>query len=588
LLKCGSGPLFRTFVLIFFGTDIQVTAMLKHIFLLLCFSPISWASQIPIHVYHTNDLHSHFEGFKVPALNSKKYERRGGFDRMALQIQKIRERAKSEGGISFGVDGGDFFAGTVFSAIAPSKEKDFPEFEFLHENGFELVTLGNHEFDAMNVGLAVMLEKASRTGLPIVSSNIEVANPKSILYSFLGPEKVIRPYLVKSFESKTGSLKIGFLGALGPDGCLVSRATREDVRFVGFNDHKSKLQLKELARHLQSHIRFLRESEKVDLVVLSIHGGGREAVELAERLAGLDLLIAGHTHKKEFKIVNGTIVTQTGSYSENLGHLNLVFDQKSRRLSLADEKSDHYIAIDDKLPASEYWTKKITDWRKQSLSIMGLSPTAADEVVFTPKKDYITGRQLFNPMGLFVASLIHDQLNLSHQAKIDFYFTSAGLIRESFYKDVPYTQSELFNIFSVGFDDQQKPGVDVVAFYLTSKEVRKLIHFLELYSHFSGTFSPVTSEALSYRVRPWGIPFINRVADLNLNGRALDKVEGLVKVATNRFVAKNIDTLSKLSYGFVTIEPKDQNGNLITRYETFPKEYQLLIESLKRNKNEVD
>jgi 2',3'-cyclic-nucleotide 2'-phosphodiesterase (5'-nucleotidase family) len=395
---------------------------------------------------------------------------------------------------------------------------------------------------------------------------------------------VIREYLVKTFESPKGNLKIGFLGILGPDGCLVSRATREDVRFIGFSDDKSKLQLKELADHLQKKIDYLRTQAKVDLVILTMHGGGEESHDLANALSGLDVLIAGHTHKLEFEIVNGTIVTQTGSYGENLGYLNLVYDTVKRKLALFDGTRAKHIAIDASMPASSEWSRRVSDWRKKSLSLMGLSPADADEIVFVPDKDYLAERKLFSPMGLFVTTAVHKELNSAQAAKIDLYFTSAGLIRKSFFKGIPYTQSDLFNIFSIGFDDNQKPGVDIVAFYLTPKEIRTLLNFLELYSKFSGTFSPVMSDSIGYDIRWWGIPFLNRVTNLKLHGVDLDKHSGLIKVATNSFVAKSIDTIHKISYGLVSVVPKDENGNPTSRYQIYPKEYEMLIGHLKRLK----
>ena len=55
-------------------TLILTTLILSHTYLASCF-----AAEIPFSVFHTNDLHSHFDGIKTPSGNE--YEVRGGIIR---------------------------------------------------------------------------------------------------------------------------------------------------------------------------------------------------------------------------------------------------------------------------------------------------------------------------------------------------------------------------------------------------------------------------------------------------------------------------------------------------------------------------
>ncbi len=204
-------------------------------FVLLAAFTLSLQAQdhIPFTVFHSNDLHSHFDGVKVRSGDS--FEKRGGYARISTAISEIRKHKKDE--IVIGVDAGDFFSGTIFTAIALSKESEFPEYQFFVENKYDLLTLGNHEFDPMNDGLELILKKASENPaqIPFVASNLYV-NHDSPLRKYVGDNALIRPYLIKEFVGPNGNLKVGFLGVLGPDGCLVSISTRVDVHFIGFDD----------------------------------------------------------------------------------------------------------------------------------------------------------------------------------------------------------------------------------------------------------------------------------------------------------------------------------------------------------------
>lgn len=544
--------------------------------------PLKAQNLIPFTVFHTNDLHSHLDGVKVASGES--YEKRGGYARLTTAISDIRKQKKDE--IVIGVDAGDFFSGTIFSAMALSSSKDFPEYEFFVENNFDLLTLGNHEFDPMNDGLEIVLEKAAKNhkSIPLIASNLYVKHDSS-LRKYVGEDKLIRPYMIKEFKGLKGAIKVGFLGVLGPDGCLVSRSTREDVHFIGFDDQKSKEQLNDLAEHLNKIIYDMRSRHKVDVIILSMHGGGKESFELAKKLNGLDILIAGHTHKQEFAVVNGTVINQTGSYGENLGFLEFYFNPQNKIITLKNASANHIITITDKIPENHSWKNRINKWRVKSFELMGekSSPT---EVVFNPKKSYLRSSAIPNPMGTLVTKGVLAELNSSlptAEEKIDIYLTSMGLVRTSFYKNTPYDRAEIFEAVAIGYDKNKQPGVDVVSFYLTPKEVRLVVSFMEIYRFISTSFSPAISPNLSFKIRKWGIPFINRIYDLKLGDTPLSDIDRPIKIATNRYVVDNISTVKKITRGWIDLGPKTKTGEPIITYPVHPKEYQLLIEHFRKN-----
>ncbi len=550
---------------------------------------LAWQSEakeniIPFTVFHTNDLHSHFDGVKVPV--GKSYEKRGGYARISTLIKDLRQAKKNE--IVIGVDAGDFFSGTIFSGLAlSSHEPFFPEYQFFKENKFDLLTLGNHEFDALNDGLEIMLDKASKsaTDHPFIATNLYVTHGSS-LKKFLGEDKLIRTFSIKDFEGSGGKIRVGFLGILGPDACLVSRSTRGDVHFLGFDDEKSKEDFGELVKLINSKIDDLKKHKNVDVVILTMHGGGAESYKLAGQLRGLDVLISGHTHKQEFAIVNDVIINQTGSYGENLGLLELQYDTTSKKVRLIHPENSHVITVTEKITEDFKWKKNINTWRAQAFKLMN-ETTHPDEVVFTPKKSYIRSSKIPNPMGELVTKACREELNskLSRDDQIDLYITSMGLVRTSFHQNTPYTRAEIFEAVSIGYDDKKRPGVDVATFYLSPKEVKLIINFMEIYTFISTSFSPALSPNLTFKIRKWGIPFINRIYDLKLNGKDLTDYERNIHIATNKFVVMNIETVRKITKGWINLEPKTKEGEPMKNYPIHPKEYILMTEHFLKNPN---
>ncbi len=556
-------------------------------------SPTSHVDGIKFSIYHTNDLHSHFDGVKYSNKDFSGFIKKGGFDRLSSAILKVRNEKISNGEIILGIDAGDLFSGTIFSALGPSYLKSFPEYEFLSKNFYDVMILGNHEFDPMNLGLEKMLSKVSlyqsseKMATPIVASNIYLKKDTTSLSKYIGSNKLIKNYLIKEYISPKDQKKVkfAFLGILGPDGCRVSTSTREDVGLIGFIDEKHKTDLGALVDFINPLVKELRTKENVQIVVISMHGGGSEVKKLARKISGVDVIIAGHTHEEEFFIENGIIISQTGSYGEKLGLLELTYDEKLKKVFLVNPNKHPIIPIDEQTPPNPYWTKIINDWRKDSFKLMGDDKKNNDEIVFVPKEDHIISSVPFSPAGTFIASSLRDQLNFETTNDVDIYFTSTGLIRTSFYKGVPYTRPEIFELVSIGFDKNSVPGVDVVSFYLTPHEVKLVLNFLELYSFVSPSYSPVFSSNLTFDYTKWGIPFLNRITNIKLNGKNLSDENRLIKIATNKYITNNLGTISKATRGFVKIDPKDKFGKSTRDYPTHSKEYNLLTNYFLRNKN---
>ena len=113
-------------------------------------------------IVHTNDLHSHLQGFS-PEIDYRPFDAGadttlGGWSRIAAVIKKTKKERKNPVLI---LDSGDYTMGSLFHMLA--REEAF-ELRLLKAMGYDAVTLGNHEFDLKPGGLARILKAAKAGG----------------------------------------------------------------------------------------------------------------------------------------------------------------------------------------------------------------------------------------------------------------------------------------------------------------------------------------------------------------------------------------------------------------------------------------
>ena len=209
-------------------------------------------------ILHTNDLHSHLLGFSpnidYSPLKTDDDATVGGWSRIAAAIKS--EKAKRTNP-TLVLDAGDFLMGSLFHMVA---REEGLELRLLKEMGYDVITLGNHEFDLMPEGLARILTSAHRKGgtPEIVFSNaiFDKQNSEDDTFEETFAKRLIKPYIVKEMQG----IRIGIYGILGKDAALVSPFAKP----LKFRDPI------EASREI---VKTLRENEHVDLVICLSHGG---------------------------------------------------------------------------------------------------------------------------------------------------------------------------------------------------------------------------------------------------------------------------------------------------------------------------
>src|SRR6218665_546016 len=116
-------------------------------------------------ILHTNDTHSNIEPF--PATHSK-YPNQGGVSRRATLVNEIREKND----YVLLLDAGDIFQGTPYF----NEFKGELEMKVMEEMKYDVVTLGNHDFD---IGMEAYVKAHANANFPVVNCNYDFGTTPS-------------------------------------------------------------------------------------------------------------------------------------------------------------------------------------------------------------------------------------------------------------------------------------------------------------------------------------------------------------------------------------------------------------------------
>ena len=223
------------------------------------------AEKPPLVILHSNDTHSHFEPDR-----SGMYPGLGGVIERAAFVDSVRAAA-GPGNVLL-LHAGDFSQGTTYF----SELHGDLEIQALNAMGYDVVTLGNHEFDN---GLEDLGRRLSALEMPVVVCNYD--------FSPFEAGKYIKPYAIL----ERAGLKIGVIGLL----C--------DLKSMVAGDIAERVPEFPWVETVQKYADMLKGDEKCDLVILLSHIGYTEHNPgdvtdpiLCSKTRNIDLFVTGHSH----------------------------------------------------------------------------------------------------------------------------------------------------------------------------------------------------------------------------------------------------------------------------------------------------
>lgn len=528
------------------------------------FAANGWTAEKSITIVHTNDMHSHFQGFS-PEVDYQPFkvnadETVGGWSRVAAVIQKIK-REKSNPVLV--VDAGDYTMGSFFHML--NREEAF-ELRLLKDMGYDVVGLGNHEFDLKPAGLAATLKAAkARGGAPqIIFANAVFDRQKPQLADL---EDAFSETGVKSYTIlERGGLKIGIFGILGKDAIEVSPFAKP-------------LKFSDPVQTARDMVKILRDQEKVDLVICLSHSGLRDNPKksedeiLAAEVKGIDIIVSGHTHTSLEKpiIVNGTIIVQAGSYGRFVGVLDII--REAGRVAL---KNYTLVPINSSV-AGDPKIQKTIDAFKQQLNARLLVPKnlSYDQIVAETAWD-LKIAAMESPLGNLLADSIRWCVNRASfdpndpSSRVIVAVESNGIIRDYLLrgKTGKVGFGDLFRTIPLGIGVDNTMGYPLISFYLYGYELKRALEVLTSVRPLKSNddyFLQVSGLRFTYN--PRRVPF-DRVTGIEIGSeeegyRPLDYSRSnrrLYRVAANIYNATFLKVVGRFTYSLLEIAPKDRNG----------------------------
>ena len=450
-------------------------------------------------ILHTNDVHGAVEGYAYIAQLKADYEAKGA--EVIL------------------VDAGDFSQGTTY--VSSTKGAD--AVTMMNAAGYDVVTLGNHEFD---YGYAQLKENMSKAKFKVVCADVFNEDGTPIFDASY------------TYTTKSG-VKVGFFGMETPE--TQTKANPALIKGLTFADKDA------FTKAAADQVAALKDA---DVVICLAHLGvdaesaPYRSTDLYAAVKGIDFIVDGHSHTVMTKGEKGEPIQSTGTAFKNIGVI--VIDNASKKIesnSLYEIKED--TAKDATVAAA---AKTIVDrvnaeygvvFAKSEVTLNGAKAPNGNRDVETNNGDLITDamrwKVLQNKDGLTV--------NEDHVVAI----TNGGGIRAAIAKgDV--TKKDINTVLPF--------GNTVAVVYVTGEQ---LLEALE-----ASTFSTPTAvggfpqvSGINFTIHTgkaydkndatypestyYGPKTINRVVINSVNGKEF-KANEVYAVVTNNFCAAGGDT----------------------------------------------
>jgi 5'-nucleotidase len=409
-------------------------------------------------------------------------------------------------------------AGDMVGASSPVSAllQDEPTIEFLNKLGFDVGTLGNHEFDeGVNEMLRLIYGGTHpKTGyfpgadFPYVCAN--VIDKKT-------GKPILPPYVIK----KVKGVPIGFIGVTLSD--TPSIVTPSGVAGVTFTDE---------AEAINKAVKQLKRLGVRAIVVLAHNPGvsnkdgsnaSGEIVDIAKKVDDeVDVIFAGHNHAYLNALVDGKLLVQSYSYGTAFSDVDLTIDRRTK--DVVAKKAEIVTTYQDSIKPDPEITKLINKYEAKVAPII-------NQVVGTAKTTISAEQNASGESAL--GNLIADAQRTA--MKTDFAFMNPGGIRADI-EQGEVTWGELYNV--------QPFSNQLVKMTLTGEQIRKLLN----QQWQSNQTRMLQISGLTYT---WDAnkPIGDKVVDIYLpNGTKLDP-NAEYTVTANSFLADGGDNFTVFTEG---------------------------------------
>jgi 5'-nucleotidase len=467
-------------------------------FMMIIITAIPAAAEVGdvVVIYHTNDVHGYYEPSETTI----------GHDVIAGIVA-----SESDQGDTYLVSAGDMIQGNYFV----NNNKGEAAMEIMDAAGYDLMTLGNHEFD---YGVDRLLElRTMESGFDFMTQ------------AGFGGINWAAPHLMEM-----GDTKVGFFGITTPETVQSSSGGRE----VDFGTFET------ITEYANDSAATLRE-EGAEIVICVTHmgiydEGYGDIYQLRDDTEGIDLFIDGHSHTPLADITEAAAkapIVSAGQYAQYLGKVTFTetregWDIKTESLT---PETANAAPLTEKGKAKAAEVKAVIDKWTAYANEMGKTVVAQNPAAMTAVRADLRTKETL--IGDFTA----DAIAASSGAGIA--LMNGGSIRA----DIPAGEITVADINST------LPFVNfIVMAEMDGKTLRAALeHSLSFYPNETGGFLQVSGVTVTYNP---SAPAGNRIISLVADGKEVTD-DAVYKVATNDWIAGGGDGYDMLPAVFAKTEP---------------------------------
>ena len=517
-------------------------------------------------ILFTHDTHSHLNSF-ITIVDGEKKEA-GGF----AKLKTLIEEHKKVNPDTLVLDGGDFSMGTLIQTVY---DTEAAELRMLGQIGCDVTTLGNHEFDYQSKGLADMLNAAKNSGdtvpsLVLCNVDWDAMEEAGLSEGQKQIQSAFEKYQVKDYVVvQKGNIKIAVLGVFGKD-ALVCAPTCELV-------------WKDPVKAAKQTVEKIKKKEKVDMIACVSHSGTCDDADksedeiLAKEVPDIDLIISGHTHSQLDKPIQhgNTYIVSCGEYGKNLGTISMTQKDDGRWKATSYE----LIPVSDEVNPDETTQAKI-DALMDTVDINYLAKfgytrkevLAENDIEFNSLDEMGTKHEELNLGDIISDAYVYAVENSDNYDgdPVDVAVVPSGTVRDTYAKG-EITVESVYNSFSLGIGKDGLAGYPLISAYLTGKELKLVAEIDASISDFM-TIARLYCSGLNFTFNPHRM-ILNKVTDCYLTGQDGKREEiqddKLYHVVTDLYTGQMLGSVMDISYGLLSIIPKDKEGNPIEDLEEY-------------------
>ena len=236
-------------------------------------------------ILHTNDVHGSIE--------------------LYAKVAAMKDDYKAQGAQVILADAGDYSQGTVYVSVNKGKDA----VTMMNAAGYEVATIGNHEFD---YGYAQLKSNLNSAAFDVVCANVlQDGSPVFDAYTMINK----------------GGVQVAFVGLETPEAqTKANPALIQGLTFLAGD---------EMYAAVQAQVDAARTAG-ADIVIVLAHLGVDSSSEpntsydLYKKVSGIDFIIDGHSHTVMTKGPNGEKIQSTGTALANVGAV--IIDNATKKI----------------------------------------------------------------------------------------------------------------------------------------------------------------------------------------------------------------------------------------------------------------